>query len=505
MAGRTFSWTDTVQEVEPGSNTYDHRGSVQESVSVFALGRGDETFSVGETVRISGYFGIRDFEATYLGTSGRGIVVFYSESAGGQTASETLYFGDAPLRDGPITVNPAPYVVCYLRGTLILTDKGEVPIEELSEGDMLVTRFGGLRPIRWIGRQSVAGPAARGQEPIRIAPGALGEGMPRRPLLVSPGHSMLVGETLVLAQDLVNGATITREAPGQAWDYVQVEFDSHDCVLAEGAWSESFADCGTFRRRFDNAAEFHARFPGHAAPDQPQLCAPRPEAGRALEAALRAPAERAASGMQPGPLAGFVESVATPCRVTGWAADAAHPELPVLLEIVLDGTVLGTALACHRRDDVSASGQGPSRAGFAFEGDRLLTTAEQQRLVVRRAQDGRVLGETDPMPLEGHLDRVASPCRLEGWARDPSRPGQPAMLEVVLGTRVLGTVQACRYRQDLADAGLGNAAFVFEAGFRLSAEDMAAIQLRRVGDGAVLRRTKGTRQDQPAEALALAD
>jgi hypothetical protein len=390
--------------------------------------------------------------------------------------------------------------LCYLRGTLILTDRGEVAIEDLSEGDLLVTRFGGLRPIRWIGRQSLHGQRAMGQEAILFMPGSLGAGMPRRPLRVSPGHSMLVGETLVLASDLVNGVTVTREAPRDAWEYVQVEFDSHDLILAEGAWSESFADVGTFRARFDNAAEFHARFPDHVAPQEPQLCAPRPESGPVLETALRATAALAAAKVAPGTLAGRVESCATPCRVTGWATDTAHPDLPVLLEVVLDGEVIGTTLACHRRDDLDSSGAGRSRSGFAFIGDRLLSTAELRRVVVRRAADGRVLGaEAEPGPLDGHLDRVASPCRLEGWARDKTRPAEPVLLEAVLGDRVLGTVLASRRREDLARAGLGDVAFVFEAGLSLSPQDMDAIQLRRASDGAVLRRTAATRE-QPDQA-----
>jgi hypothetical protein len=32
-------------------------------------------------------------------------------------------------------------------------------------------------------------------------------------------------------------------------------------------------------------------------------------------------------------------------KLDGWAHDEAHPELPVLLEILLEGKVIGTALA----------------------------------------------------------------------------------------------------------------------------------------------------------------
>ncbi|MCR0984301.1 Hint domain-containing protein [Roseomonas populi] len=396
------------------------------------------------------------------------------------------------------TAEPGPFAVCYLRGTRIMTAQGEVPVEDLREGDLVVCRFGGLRPIRWLGHQSLRGPRARGQEPVRIAPGALGEAMPRRPLLVTAGHSVLVGETLVLAGSLVNGVTITREPRGREWDYVQIDLGPHDLVLAEGAWSESFADVGTLRARFDNAAEFRARFPNHVAPAEVQLCAPRPAEGPALEAALRTTAARAAAATAPGPLEGRVESAAAPCRVTGWAADTAHPDLPVELEILLDGEPIGTALAWRNRADLP----GPRRSGkgFSFEGERFLSTAELRRLVVRRASDGTALAPLipapadSPGPLDGHLDLVASPCRLEGWARDLHHPARPVLLEAVLDGRVLGTFNAARHRHDLADALLGDVAFVFETGLTLSPKDAAAIRIHRVADGAALRCTEATRR-----------
>jgi hypothetical protein len=43
---------------------------------------------------------------------------------------------------------------CFLKGTKIETAKGERKIEDLAIGDLLPTRFGGLRPIQWIGRYS---------------------------------------------------------------------------------------------------------------------------------------------------------------------------------------------------------------------------------------------------------------------------------------------------------------------------------------------------------------
>lgn len=435
----------------------------------------------------------------------------------GETPSGAQYVvfpdADAPVLTGQLVatldIHAAGYdyvtgevAVCYLQGTRILTDHGYVAIEDLREGDMVVCRFGGLRPIRWIGRQHLAGRRAPGQEAIRFAPGSIAEGMPRAPLLVSPGHSMLVGETLVLAAKLVNGITITREPPRNEWSYFQLDLGDHDLVLAEGAWSESFADCRDFRQMFDNAPDFRARFPDHVAPVQPILCAERPSAGAALHRALRHVAERALSleePVAPGPLEGRIEGVAAPCHISGWAADAHRHARPIALEVVLDGEVIGTTLAC------APCSEAEGRMGFVFDGALGLTTEELARLLVRRAQDRQAIAPLSGAAfgrLQGHLDLVTDTCCLKGWARDRDRPDHPVMLEVVLGEEVLGIVLASRRRQDLQKAGLGDVAFVFEADRRLSPEEVEAIQLRRIGDHAALRRSERTRTARPGVATA---
>lgn len=408
-------------------------------------------------------------------------------------APTQLSYGNAgqssPLASGGIGLSFSELsAVCYLRGTLIMTDRGEVPVEHLREGDMVLCRMGGFREIRWIGRQNFAGPKAFGKEAIRFAPGSIEQGMPRRPLFVSAGHSMLIGGTLVLAGDLVNGISVTREASRERWDYYQLDLGGHDLVLADGAWAETFADCGNFRDQFDNAADFRRRFPDHVAPEVPQLCAPRPTEGPIYANALQAMARRALMRRGPvelGQLEGRVTSVAAPCRAEGWVRDAGLPGQPVELEVVLDGDVIGTTIACLPSKDTERR----SMLAFRFEGDRSLSTAELKRLIVRRSIDGqRLAGVADGAPgvLGGHLDRVDAKGRLEGWARDAAHPGVPVVLEVRLGDEVLGTVVACRPRRDLTEASLGQCAFVFDCGRILTRDDAIRLRLCRIEDGAPL-------------------
>jgi Hint domain len=308
----------------------------------------------------------------------------------------------------------APGPVCYLRGTRILTPTGEVLIETLKRGDCVVTRFGGLQRIKWIGRQSYRAAAVRENRehiPVHLRAGCLGENLPARDLYVSPGHSMLIEDTLVLATSLVNGITITQNECPERIDYFQIELTGHDCVIAEGTWSETYADWEEGRKLFHNAAEFHALFPDHHAPEDPILCAPRPERGAPLDTVLRPIVARAARDVSPGPLAGFIDQVRGDWKLDGWAHDEAHPELPVLLEILLEGNVIGTVLACDYREDLLKAGFGQGRCSFTFVSPVKLRPALLSTLQVRRAVDGAMVRVSKAI-LDAALEPAIAKPRL---------------------------------------------------------------------------------------------
>ncbi len=175
-------------------------------------------------------------------------------------------------------------IACYCQGTLILTDKGEVAVEELAIGQVVVTATGANRPIRWIGRRSYVGrflAANPRVHPVRFQAGSLGGGLPRRDLLVSPEHAMFLDGVLVPAHLLTTGGTIVREHGLERVDYVHVELNAHDVLLAEGAASESFLDDDS-RGAFHNASEFALLYPD--APGAGDFCAPRVTEGYQLEA-----------------------------------------------------------------------------------------------------------------------------------------------------------------------------------------------------------------------------
>jgi autotransporter passenger strand-loop-strand repeat protein len=263
--------------------------------------------------------------------------------AGTYYASENFVLSVAPIYAGAqVTLEGTP---CYCRGTPILTDRGEIAVEDLHIGDRVVRLSGAARPIRWIGRRSYAGRFAAGNRnvlPIMIRRSALFDGTPRRDLYVSPLHAMFLEGVLVPASALVNGASIVQLEAVEQVEYFYIELDTHDVILAEAAPSETFADDDS-RGMFYNAAEYRLLYP-----DRPRalvrFCAPRVEDGAALEAvrlrlAARAQALLAGTGMTAGDstacgtLQGRLDQVGR-SRIAGWARDMAAPDRPVRLRIV---------------------------------------------------------------------------------------------------------------------------------------------------------------------------
>ncbi len=143
---------------------------------------------------------------------------------------------------GFIIVDTVP---CFVSGTMIRTEAGEVPVERLEVGQKVVTRDDGAQPIRWIGRRVMA---AEGEmAPVEISAGTFGD---HGRLCVSPLHRVLVEnaqaellfgthEVLVAARDLVDGKRVTKRTGGLV-EYVHILFDDHQVVWSDGMLSESF-------------------------------------------------------------------------------------------------------------------------------------------------------------------------------------------------------------------------------------------------------------------------
>ena len=166
---------------------------------------------------------------------------------------------------GFVTVNSVP---CFVAGTLIRTPEGEVPVDMLRPGDLVMTQDDGAQPLRWIGHRRVA--AIGDFAPIQIAANTFGR---HRALLLSPLHRVLIRdslaellfgerEVLIAARDLVNDRSVRRIEGGMV-DYVHILFDRHQVVFSEGLATESFLPGPQTTRSFESeiVAEICTLFP----------------------------------------------------------------------------------------------------------------------------------------------------------------------------------------------------------------------------------------------------
>ena len=102
---------------------------------------------------------------------------------------------------------------CFYGGTMVATPAGEVAVETLKRGDLVLTIDGRALPVTWLGQQTLSRLFTDPLRalPIRIKAGALADSVPTRDLLVSPDHAILVDGALIQAGALVNGTSIVRE------------------------------------------------------------------------------------------------------------------------------------------------------------------------------------------------------------------------------------------------------------------------------------------------------
>ena len=188
-----------------------------------------------------------------------------------QSTPGAAYYVEANLNYSSSTVSTSVQTflstVCFYPGTMIATPEGEKAVETLAIGDLVRTADGRAMPVRWLGEQTVSLVFSDKLKtlPIRIKAGALGDNVPARDLLVSPGHAMFIDGTLVVAGALVNGTSIVRETNvPQTFNYYHVELAEHTLILAENAPAESFVD-NVDRDNFHNWDE-HQRLYAHLPP-----------------------------------------------------------------------------------------------------------------------------------------------------------------------------------------------------------------------------------------------
>ena len=143
------------------------------------------------------------------------------------------------------TVRYNRFASCFTRGTLIKTQQGNLPVEQIKLGQKVWTKSAGFLPVRWVGNALISGEGA--MAPVVFEAGVLGN---NRDLVVSQQHRVWIksaaaelyfgqSEVLVAAKHLCGLPGVSLR-PQQQVHYVHFMFDSHQIVRSNGALTESF-------------------------------------------------------------------------------------------------------------------------------------------------------------------------------------------------------------------------------------------------------------------------
>lgn len=141
--------------------------------------------------------------------------------------------------------------VCLTAGARVETPVGPVRMDRLRRGDLVLTLDSGPQPIRWIGkRRHRFEERPHPGQPIRIDKGAFGPGLPRRDLILSPNHRVLLKTeashalhdplgALAPAKALTRLPHVRRLTGRREITYFNLLLPRHEVIIADGIAVES--------------------------------------------------------------------------------------------------------------------------------------------------------------------------------------------------------------------------------------------------------------------------
>jgi len=210
-----------------------------------------------------GAMSVKTFQLTIGGTTNSYVMSTTGATIPGATVGTgftlTSYTGYTPLSYSSLP--------CFVQGTMILTEHGQQPIENLSVGDMVRTVDETCQPIRWIGstklslRDLIARPHLR---PVKISANSLGVARPSQDLFVSPQHRVVLSgwqvalnfgheQVLTSAKSLIARDGISTDKICREVTYYHMMFDRHQIVFSNDLPTESFLVGDTIRDGMDQA------------------------------------------------------------------------------------------------------------------------------------------------------------------------------------------------------------------------------------------------------------
>lgn len=245
--------SSSVFDVNPDYSDYPAGNSTPGSHNGFPFELDDEFSNISGslTVTYSGIVNIRGADA--VGDLYTTMRVDFSGLSGGGFLGDLRWRSDIDTLEVPGDLLPtgAP---CLTRGTLVTTDCGDLPVEDLKSGCKVLTKDHGFQELIFSLSRVVDKTTLQKNEklnPVRITAGALGGGLPKKDLLVSRQHRIAVrsdiGKRMFGSETVLIAAIRLVDLPGIYIDdsvdfveYFHLIFKRHEVIFAEGAATESF-------------------------------------------------------------------------------------------------------------------------------------------------------------------------------------------------------------------------------------------------------------------------
>ena len=202
---------------------------------------GDSADTWSDTVDIQSFDGGGDLVMEDL-TTGNTITTSGSvTSAMSQAAIENSAFIFAEPKGGPHTRHTVMFLVstmtCLHEDTLIETDKGMVPIRDISRGSMVKTYQEGFQPVS-------RNPKSRARVLVAMEKDALKSGVPNQKTMFTTGHPIKYGRRYVCVGQFLNNRyakneLIYKETLGSLANVYNLQFDKHYTFNANGVEVQS--------------------------------------------------------------------------------------------------------------------------------------------------------------------------------------------------------------------------------------------------------------------------
>jgi len=144
-------------------------------------------------------------------------------------------------------------LICFLGGTLIRTPSGDVPVENLKTGDLVINGKGDAVTLRWISSRKLSNVELMLQpklRPVCLPEGSMQNQLPHADLWLSPLHRVVVAgwqvelmfsqkRVFAAAKHLFAAPKSPRSRRSRQIEYFHLLFDEHEVIFANGLETES--------------------------------------------------------------------------------------------------------------------------------------------------------------------------------------------------------------------------------------------------------------------------